>query len=351
MNKSRKELSTIDFAKFIFAICVVYLHVPAFFSFSEKLSYFITLPCKIAVPFFFLSGGYFLFEKIKHCKTENEEKMVLRDYCKKLGGIWLSWSAVYFLCRVIDIVFNVGSQLLSVRIFFYYVRVLLQDFIFRGISEHLWYLPASIVGTIIVYLLRKTKSKVFTQSVIGVLLVLGFLGNTYSFLLPDGLQRVYTLVMSIILTTRNGVFWAPVFILIGSYISDKGIETFQNKKIFRALCIAVLGLVIEGIWIFIRAESLVYVDMMVFLIPIAAFMFIFLAHIDLGVKQEITRRMRDMSLSIYLIHPLVLWIMKKVAMFTGWKGLYEASGWYFLIVVSISLLYAYLVNMKTEKSC
>lgn len=350
MVNSKKELVSIDFMKFICAFFVVYLHVPALLTFSENINYFATLPCKVAVPFFFLCSAYFLFDKIKYCKNINEEKRILKLYCKRLGMIWIQWSILYGICRIIDIMQSIGKEIFDTRIFFYYVRVFVQDFIFTGISEHLWYLPASIIGTIIVYLLRKKKSKIFACTITGGLLLLGLLGNTYNFLLPERFQGIYKLIMSIILTTRNGIFWAPIFILIGSYISDRGINNFQIKKEWKVLIISIVALIMEGIWVFTKAKQFVYLDIMISLIPLATTIFILIAHLEFKISKTTAKRIREMSLSIYLIHPFMLYLVKWIAKWIKWKELNEASGWYFLIVTCLSVLYAFLNSIKKVKN-
>lgn len=349
MVKNKNELTTIDFAKFIFSILVVYLHVPAFLTFSEKVNYFVTLPCKIAVPFFFLCSSYFLFKKIEDCKSMAEEKLVIKSYMKRLGKIWIKWSILYLVYRLLIMGGHIGQDIIDIKILLYYIRVLVQDFIFRGISEHLWYLPATIVGTFIVYFIRKKKGWLFSWSITGALLLVGLIGNSYNFLLPDNIQGVYKFIMSIILTTRNGVFWAPIFILMGSFIADKGIDAFHIKKTSMVLVVSISGLILEGILIFTNAEQLTYLDMMFFLVPLTFALFIILTHVNLRISNRLARRMRDMSLSIYLIHPLVLYFAEGVANVAGWKDLYNASAWYFIIVLLLSLLYGYLKSIRKFK--
>lgn len=347
--KDKRELPAVDLVKFVCAICVVYLHVPAFLSLSEEINYFITLPCKIAVPFFFLASAYFLFEKINRCKDINEEEKIMKSYCRKIGIIWLRWSGLYLICRILDIIQRSGKDILDIKILLYYIRELIQDFIFGGIGEHLWYLPATLIGTFIVYKIRKNISKVFGFTIVIGLFLIGLLGNTYNFLLPESMQNIYNTIMSIILTTRSGIFWAPIFILIGSYIADKGINTFQHNKQVVILICSILGLILEGIWIFKNHENYTYLDLMISPVFLTTALFLLLCHVEVRMSNMQAKRMRQMSLSIYLIHPMILSVCKWIAEVFGWKDLYQASGWYFIVVLTISVLLGYLMSIKRQK--
>lgn len=72
----KKQYAAVDIAKYVSALLVVCIHTFPFIDINEMLNtYFIQTICRLAVPFFFMISGYFLFRKIRN---EEEDKDVLK---------------------------------------------------------------------------------------------------------------------------------------------------------------------------------------------------------------------------------------------------------------------------------
>ena len=92
-----KQKSSLDIAKFFCAILVLIIHTDPFGSCSKLLSFgFRNVVCVIAVPFFFCASGYLLAEKLGSFQNAGEQNGYMKKYLKRLAGIYLFWSAVYF---------------------------------------------------------------------------------------------------------------------------------------------------------------------------------------------------------------------------------------------------------------
>ena len=74
MTSKKRFNKLIDDLRIIAAILVVAIHTAPLFEYNEFISYFITnIIGRLAVPYFFVLSGYFLFKKFKH--QNDEERM------------------------------------------------------------------------------------------------------------------------------------------------------------------------------------------------------------------------------------------------------------------------------------
>ena len=71
-GENSREYIFIDIMKFIDSIFIVMLNVNPLVSLSPIISFFITaIFARIAVPFFFLSSGFFMAKKMQNWKRLN----------------------------------------------------------------------------------------------------------------------------------------------------------------------------------------------------------------------------------------------------------------------------------------
>lgn len=78
------EYDIVDYFKFFFAICIVGIHANIF---ADSLVY--PLVFRIAVPYFFVSSGFFFGKKLWN------EKLTY-NFKSKVGGEWLiDWQSRY----------------------------------------------------------------------------------------------------------------------------------------------------------------------------------------------------------------------------------------------------------------
>jgi serine/alanine racemase len=94
---------------------------------------------------------------------------------------------------------------------------LFSDIAFNGTFYHLWYLPAAIVGVgIIRLLLPKMKTKLSLAACL-ILYVVGLFGDSYYGITEQipFLRSGYQIYFSFLNYTRNGLFFAPVFLMLG----------------------------------------------------------------------------------------------------------------------------------------
>ncbi len=161
----------IDVMKFIMALFVVVLHTHPLFNVNETLS-FLTADIigRTAVPFFFTATGFLLEKQIGQQKKKRE---IIGPYIRKLLFLYCIWTMVYLPIIIYDKII-VSDMPLTYNLF-----VMVRDFFFTGSYSHLWYLPATAVGLVIVYALRRYAGEWGCAIILFVLFCMGLLTQSY----------------------------------------------------------------------------------------------------------------------------------------------------------------------------
>lgn len=280
------------------ALLVVAIHTSPLAMFGSTGDFILTrVAARLAVPFFFMTSGFFL---ISHY-AENANRLVrfVKHTC-----------LIYGLAIVLYLPVNVYNGYFQMEEL---APNLVKDLVFDGTVYHLWYLPASVIGAMIAwYLVRRfdyPKAVLITAG----LYVVGVFGDSY-YGLAEGVwggESFYRFLFQLSDHTRNGVFFAPVFFVLGGFIADsrREMELFTSARGFgisfalmlgEAMCLRRFGLQ--------RHDS-----MYLFLLPCAYFLFQKLLHVR-GKRRE---RLRTLSLLVYLLHPMVIVFVRLFA-----KGLH-----------------------------
>ena len=72
----KRQYSAIDIARYISALLVVCIHTFPFLEISETFNtYWIHTICRLAVPFFFTTSGFFFFRNYAQSDQENDARL------------------------------------------------------------------------------------------------------------------------------------------------------------------------------------------------------------------------------------------------------------------------------------
>ena len=129
----------IDVMRLICSFLVVVIHCKPFLPYSQTLNTFTAEGfCRIAVPFFFVVSGTFLYKKIlsSDCKNVWERLRICFHQSSKIIILYLVWSVVYIALNM------VLTQPWGWGFFADQIRLLFCD----ASYYHFWYLPALIYG-------------------------------------------------------------------------------------------------------------------------------------------------------------------------------------------------------------
>lgn len=292
---------SIDIVKVICAVFIICIHTSPLSDLSEPLnSLLVNCICRIAVPFFFISSGFFLFLK---CGTENPKTDIVKNYLKRILLLYLIWSAVYFPFTALQMVFpKDGETALSVFLNW------LKNMVFSAGFGFLWYLPATVVAVLIVTVLLKIGININKVILIGLILYcIGLCGQSYFGLVRmipfnESFLRIISSAYNIIGTTRNGIFEGIVFIALGAKLSQKeNTGTFKKNVLY--LAISVCLLTAEFIFVGKMKWHLEY-DMYLFLIPAAYFLLCSALCSTKPFTSVRLKYIRPYSSLIYFIHML-----------------------------------------------
>ena len=202
-----KNYTGIDYFRFIAALLIIAIHTSPLGSFSETGDFMLTrIIARVAVPFFFMTSGFFLISRY----TCNAEK--LGAFIKKTTLIYGVAILLYIPINVYNGYFKMDNLLPNI----------IKDIVFDGTLYHLWYLPASIIGAAIAWYLVKKVHYRKAFLIASVLYIIGLFGDSYYGIVKSVscLNVFYNLIFQLTDYTRNGIFFAPIFFVLGGYISD-----------------------------------------------------------------------------------------------------------------------------------
>lgn len=271
-----KAYNGIDLIKFICAILVLMIHIPPFLGDISETQQWVNfilqhIICRVAVPFYFISSGFFLFRKMPLYRLDKE---IIKTYCFKILRLLGTWHVL----------------------------------LFAGATGHLWYLGATVISIILLSLCFHFRIKMCYIYVIAcALYVIGLLGDSYyGIIAPLENIRIFGWIFekyrSLFDTTRNGVFMGFVFVLMGAVFSNCKI-VLRTRTALIGFAVSMLCLVAEGLLLDHHDIPNEY-NMYVFLLPAAFCLFSFAASLNLK-NRHVYRHLRNVGMLIYFTHLLV----------------------------------------------
>lgn len=318
--ENSRNYNGIDLIKFLCAIMVFTIHISPFqdtsFGAAQKLnSFFQGYLCRLAVPFFFVSSGFFLFRKMElsHLKTD-----VIRDYCFKIFrmiGIW--------------------SVLLVV-----------------GGTFHLWYMGATVVAMLLLNLCLRLGIRIRFVCVLAVVLYcVGLLGDSYYGLIAP-LENIAVFRYGIkgyaffFESTRNGLFMAFIFVLMGALLAHSDTK-MRPKTAMAGFAASMICLLAEYLLLELYSEPKDH-NMYVCLLPAVYFLFSMACSMNLK-DRVIYRRLRNIGVLVYFLHIMVNKIVK-LGISVVEKYLGTGCGAYeFLISLLLTFAVAVVIEWMSHK--
>jgi serine/alanine racemase len=274
--------------------------------------------------------GYFLIPK--YICTTGKKPIFPSGFFKKTILLYAGVSLLYLPVSIYAGYYSNGNIIVSI----------LRNVIFDGTFYHLWYLPASIIGVLIIYLL----ARLFTfRTVLGItvfLYTLGLLGDSYYGFTTNVpvLNTVYSAVFQVFSYTRNGIFLAPVFLALGGWLALS--KPAQNKKInIIGFVMSISLMLFEGMLLYLHGLPR-HDSMYIFLLPCMFFLFqIILQHNN---HEKPIRR--DIAKYIFILHPLVIVVVRGGARAMGLNNLLVGNNMVHFFAVCVVCILFSIVVMK-----
>ena len=219
-------LKCVDFLKFFFCLCIVVIHCDSLSEINPDVKYFITQGLlRLAVPFFFVTSGYFLGKKIKEHPPKIDE--VFKKYVKRLLVPLVVFSLINIILEIIKMIPYMSGPV-----------------IFREIIRHvvfypwgaLWFVQACIVGALLLYPFVKRNNFMGALLVASLLYSWALVCNNYFFVVQGTFFEPYIRVfMNLCVSARNGFFVGFVYLAIGFFVVRRNANVsvfFYNFGIF-----------------------------------------------------------------------------------------------------------------------
>ncbi|PGS77202.1 hypothetical protein COC69_20675 [Bacillus cereus] len=290
----------IDITRVIAAILVITIHTDPLSHYSQDGNYFlVSVLARVAVPFFFVTSGYFFVLKvhIKHSLKENLSRVV--QVISRLVKLYVIWTLIYFL-------FQMYSWIKSGESWGFWL-VYFQKTFFEGSYYTLWYLPALIFAIAFSFVLFKLCKPRIVLGITLILFICGTFMQTYFDIF--GLKEFFSWYYTIFLTTRNGLFFGSFFVSLGMYIAYLKKRNSQKYNIV-GLSLS-FGLLIVEVF---SVQHLTFTKgngMWFMLAPATYFLFMALMNINLE-KHSCYQNLRSLSFLMYVSHGLFLILFSKL---------------------------------------
>lgn len=322
----------LDVCRIIAAILVVAIHTSPLTSVSGDADFFLTgILARTAVPFFFMITGQFVL-------TQDFQKVW--KYVQKVAVLY---GIAIFIYIPIGIYAGHYQKITVLK--------LLRMLVFDGTFYHLWYFPACITGVLLVYGMRRCMGQRSMLVTAGILYILGLSGDSYFGLIEDVpvLSDIYDAGFQIFSYTRNGIFFAPVFLILGEEIGKK---KFSVRLKIQGVGLAFSFLLMTAEGFLLRHFQIQRHDSMyIFLIPTMAFLY----QLILSWEKKPSKMLRTAGTWIYILHPAVIVVvrgMAKVLHMTTWAV--DNSLFHYFIVTALSLgisfmIAAFLTKVKVQE--
>lgn len=287
----------IDILKFVMAILVVMIHAQPLTSVNETLNR-IVVDCiaRVAVPFFFVASG-FLFWSKSDTGADRTYK-----YCMRMLGLYFIWSGIYLPLNLYECVAERNMGLAES------VLDILRRTFFSGSYMQLWYLLALVVAVVLIKICEKCNMTDGTMLVIGT--VSYVLGLSYQclhgvfirlpFMKSENVVTILDGIIGFIDTTRNGVFFGFIFVLMG--------RLFAKGRINISVKNAIIGLVVSILCGIVETQYLITNkitwdrDMWLFLPFATLFLFAIACQLKSSIDIRWCMFLRQASVIIFLVH-------------------------------------------------
>lgn len=329
--QKQKNYGWLDRFRLIAALLVIAIHTSPLASFSGEGDFFFTrVLARIAVPFFLMVTGFFF------PSDPGQLRKSLKKLCLLYGGSILLYLPLGFYAGHYRALYFTDA-----------LRMLLFD----GSFYHLWYFPAAIMGILLVFALKRVMKLRWVCVISVALYVIGLFGDSY-FGLAEKLPPVkaaYEGMFRLFSYTRNGIFMAPVFLVLGILIQKYGRKRLYRSTLRYALCLLVSFACMTAEAFTLHNLRLQRHDSMyVFLLPVMVSLFLLLLSLPettaprrttavptAGAATPRKSAVASAAMWIYLLHPAFIVLVRAAAKLLHLTGLLVDNSLIHYLAVSI----------------
>lgn len=334
MRQTENQYTAIDLARFICALLVVVIHTSPLESVSAVAHFIVeNIVARVAVPLFFAISGFLFFGKQDYSggkiSGDRDNLRRLLSFCKRNTALYLGWAAVYLAVVYLPMWYRSGWWGLHA------VKDAMAALLFSGIHYHLWYLLATIYAVPFLYLLLYLFPLKKVCRMAALLWIGECLTYSYAWLGTDRLP-VVAFLLSRMPVVFDAAFRAVPLLTAGAVIA-RNPPDWSRKKTYFLCAAAFLFCAAEATALHVFSPNENQYSY-VFSTPLLAFSWLFcILRVKSSRIPEIGARvLRNMSLTIYCIHPLIIEAADACGISGGWRK------WLAVTVISVAISAAYV---------
>lgn len=324
--QTTQRRGALDRFRLIAALLVTAIHISPLAGIHPDGDFWLTrVLARVAVPFFLMTTGQFALKSA----------VSARKFLRKTLALYALAILLYLPLGVY------GGRFRDLTL-----GGALRMLVFDGTFYHLWYFPACVTGALIALALLRLPSKAARFAAAGALYLAGLLGDSYWGVAQSvpALKSVYESLFQCFSYTRNGLFMAPLFLLLGREIGAAD-DLPRRKTCFLGAAIALTAMTAEAF--LLRDHGFMRHDSMYLTLPaLCACLFAGLWQIPMDPRP----RLRAVSAWVYVLHPAVIVAVRALAKRTGLTGiLVEDALVHYFAVCALSLLAGGLLSWRPPK--
>lgn len=328
--KDKTVYTGLDGFRLIAALLVVAIHTSPLAVVNGTADFMLTrIVARVAVPFFFMASGFFLFSQGADAKR-------LYVFLRKTAVLYAIAMLLYLPLNL----YNVSALRWAS------LPDLLRSVFVDGTFYHLWYLPAAMLGAAIAWALLRSVKQKGALIISLILYAIGLFGDSYYGFADKipALKAFYQTVFAFFGHTRNGLFFAPIFFVLGARIT-KSSRCPDRRSALTGLGLSLALMAAEGL--LLRGAGVQRRDSMyVMLLPCMIFLFQSL----LVWKGRAAERLRSLSAAVYILHPMMIVCVLGISDLTRLRWLLvDNSLIFFMAVAACSLAAAVLLGTWQRK--
>lgn len=317
MNNSKKYYSGLDLLKYLLAFLILDLHLKPLVDISKSVSVWLyNTVDRIAVPTFFLVGGYLFYSKNVDCGVSKDSvlKFVKRNFI-----LYCAWTVIYLPLIIRD--FMVNEKYASMSIFLEFAIFCRRFFLIASWTP-LWFFMSGAYGMLIFFALwKKSRSLEITLLITFVVTnIFSIFEDCYSpvgewirakSLLIDYIAQTYPTILG---TFTQNSSWAAFYYCLGAYL----VQLFEENDIKgkRRILIGIICFFVGGILLFCEVGFLqkkganTFSRMNSLVLISVGLVMIFSEMNPMGERPG--EYLRKMSIIIYGVHTILAYIFVNV---------------------------------------
>lgn len=328
-----RQYGGLDWFRLVSAVLVITIHTSPLLSFGELSDFMLTrIIARVAVPFFLMVSGFFLLPAVQGESSGMER---LYRQIGRLAKLYLIAIVLYLPIMIYSGYFKEGFSF----------GTFIKDILLNGTFYHLWYLPAAITGLFLTGLLLYYCKDWMVFIISLILYLFGLLGDSYYgiVIMVPWLQKLYEGIFSISEYTRNGLFFVPIFLMLGYYLGKQAGRRSSMSKMQAGIGLAVSGVLLLGEGIGLYYLNWQRHDSMYILLPVVM-VFLFMLMLQWDIRGG--KRLNQIAMIVYIIHPAMIVAIRLTGKITRLTGLLvDQSLIHFILVTVCSFAAAYALTL------